>query len=249
MDTETIRKGLRNIETRAATIDAVVEKGRAMVEAITPLLQDRNEAVCWSAIRLLSDIGDDRAIGPLIDLLEQRRSMADAANALRAITGQDLGEDARTWKEWLMQSPEARQAGGHAFLSDEALVTAATRKLTATLSGSGQEFVVTVSLPDGRSQQVQVSFGLKDTSGHPIVQLTTPCGAADPRRYETALKLNMSIPYGAIALASLEDALCFAMVDSYQRATVHPEDLAESILSLAQHGDSVEKMLTGADTF
>ncbi len=39
------------------------------------------------------------------------------------------------------------------------------------------------------------------------------------------------------------------MVDSYMRETVHPQDMAESILSLAKHGDSIEKMLSDEDKF
>lgn len=47
-----------------------------------------------------------------------------------------------------------------------------------------------------------------------MVQLITPCGDADAARYETALKLNMTISYGALAIASLDGALCFAVVDN-----------------------------------
>jgi len=65
-----------------------------------------------------------------------------------------------------------------------------------------------------RSQQVWIDVSGKDSHGLPMVQLITPCGDADAARYETALKLNMTISYGALAIASLDGALCFAVVDN-----------------------------------
>jgi len=249
MSTDQIRRGLRNIKTRSATIDDVVDGGDARIDDVLPLLQDRNEGIRWCAIAILLEIGDARAIGPLIVLLEQGKNVTDAANALRVITGQDLGDAPEEWRSWAMQNPEIRNAAGGDILSDEALIAAATKDLPVTVSGKGQECSVAVSLPEGRSQRVWIHLDRKDPNGRPIVQLSTPCGNADAQQYEAALKLNMSIPYGAIALALLDDTLCFAMVDSYLRGTVHPEDIAESIMSLARHGDSVESSLASEDRF
>lgn len=249
MDTRDLRAGLRNIHTRSATIDAIAERGEGMTDALIPLLQDRHEGVRWSAIRLLSEIGNPRAVAPLITLLEQNKNATDATNALRAITGYDLGEDPAEWRRTVMQNPDIRNAGGNGILSDHELLAAATRDLTATVSGQGAEYRVDVALPDRRSQQVWVDFSQTDSDGNAIVQLLTPCGDADETQYEAALKLNMSIPYGAIALALLGDTLTFAMVDAYLRDTVHPEDMARSILSLAAQGDAVERSLSGADRY
>ncbi|MDE0839859.1 MAG: hypothetical protein OSB41_12525, partial [Kiritimatiellae bacterium] len=43
--------------------------------------------------------------------------------------------------------------------------------------------------------------------------------------YEAALKLNMSIPFGAIAIAALDDALCFAVIDTRLRQPHTPRTL------------------------
>jgi hypothetical protein len=249
MNTDQIRRRLRNIDTRAATMDALAEQGAAAIDGLLPLLQDRHEGVRWSAIKILSEIGDDRTIGPLIALLEQSKNVTDAANALRLITGQEFGEEAGDWRRWAVQDPAVRNAAGGHILPDAELIEAATRDLPAVLHGEGQEYSVTVRLPEGRSQTVWVDLSRKDPNGRPIVQLSTPCGDVDRDQYETALKLNMTIPYGAIAIALLDGTHCFAMVDSYLRETVHPEDIAESIMSLARHGDSVEKSLSGGDRF
>lgn len=249
MNTDQIRRGLRNIKTRYATINAVVEKADTIVDEVVPLLQDRNEGVRWSAIKILSEIGDDRAIGSLIALLEQSKNVTDAANALRAITGQDFGDAPNEWRHWAMQDSKVQNVADADILLDEDLIAAATRDLPMTVSGKGPEYSVDVSLPDGRSQQVWIDFSRKDPNGRPIVQLCTPCGEADQQQYEAALKLNMSIPYGAIAIASLDNILCFAIVDSHLREIVRPEDIAESIMSLARYGDSVEKSLFGKNRF
>jgi hypothetical protein len=247
MDTPAIRRGLYNIKTRAATIDALIEEGHGAAPAVVPLLQDRNDGIRWAAIRVLTDIGDESVFMPLVTLLEQSRNVPDVIRALTSITGQDFGDKTLAWREWALQ----RQAGGLqvGLLADKALLAAAIKDLPVTLSGEGQDYVVSVSLPDRRIQNIRVDFSGKDTEGHPVVQLTTPCGPAVAEQYEAILKLNMSIPYGSIGLALLDDALCFALIHTCLRATVHPEDIARSIMCLAHHGDTVERMLAPKDTF
>lgn len=220
-----------------------------MIDPLLVLLQDRNEGVRWSAIRILSEIGDKRAVGSLITLLEQSRNTVDVARSLRAITGrEDLGDDAQEWTKWAMQDPETRNSAGGALLSDDDLMEAAIQDLPVTLKrGEAGVNLLQVSLPEGRSQQLWIDFTQSDPEGQAIVQLSTPCGLADAGRYESALKRNMSIPYGAIALGTLNDALHFVMVDSYLRRTAHPADIAESIMSLAAHGDAVEQSLCEED--
>jgi hypothetical protein len=126
---------------------------------------------------------------------------------------------------------------------------AATRDLRARVDVDGQEYSVDVSLPHGRTQRVWVDFARKDPKDRPIVRLSTLCGAANPAQYEDVLKLNMSIPLGAIGLGLLDDKLCFAAVHSHLRATVHPEDIANSIQTLADYADSLEASLADSDQF
>lgn len=249
MTTDDIRKGLRNIKTRSDTITQVSSAGTPMVDEVLPLLQDRNEAVRWCAIRILSEIGDNSAVGALITLLEQSKNASTATNALRSITGQEFGDNPDDWRDWASKDKEVRNEAGGAILSDQDLVTEATRDLPAEVTGSGLTYTVKVSLPDNRKQDVWIDLAQKDSDGRPIVQLCTPCGEADPTKYEYALKLNMSITFGAVSLALMENKLYFAMVDSYMRKTIHPQDVAESIMSLAKHGDSIEKTLSDEDKF
>jgi HEAT repeat protein len=251
MNIEELRRRLRNIHTRSAAINAAIDAGETVIDTLLVLLQDRNEGVRWSAIRILSEIGDDRAVGPLIALLEQSKNTIDVARALRAITGEEeLGDDPQEWRSWARQDSRLRSSAGDGMLSDHELLEAATRDLPVTIKyGEAGVHLLKVSLPEERSQQLWIDFTRTDPDGQAIVQLSTPCGLADAARYESALKRNMSIPYGAIALGTLNDALHFVMVDSYLRRTAHPEDIAESITSLAAHGDAVERMLSEEDRY
>ncbi|MDP6629789.1 MAG: hypothetical protein QGH42_02365 [Kiritimatiellia bacterium] len=249
IERDELRRGLRNFETRARMIEAAIDEGKGCIETILPLLHDRSEAVRWSAIRILTEIGDERCIGPLLGVLERGKNVTDTLNALRTISDQDFGSDIKAWRQWLLEDPELRATATDGILSDESLLAAAIEGLPVTVTGEGQQLALTVSLPDDRSQQVWVDFSKQDDDEQNIVQLCTPCGDADTVRYEWALKLNMAIKYGAIALAELDGAQCFAMVDSYLRATCDPEDLAKSLMSLAEQGDAIEKALAHEDRY
>lgn len=229
-------------------MDALVEKGRAASALVVPLLQDRDEGVRWAVTRVLGDVGDKEAILPLVSLLEQGVNVSDAVQALRSITGETMGDNAMAWREWVQ-----RQAGGgtagEGVLSDQELVKAAIKGLPATMSGGGQEYEINVTLPERRMQSVRIDFSGKDADGSPVVQLITPCGPAVAEHYEVVLKLNMSIPYGAIGLALLDDVQYFALIDTHLRVTVHPQAIAKSIMSLARQGDALERMVSGKDAF
>jgi len=249
MDTQTIRQGLYNIKTRASTMDALIEKGREISSDIVPLLQDRDEGIRWAAIRILAEIGNEDVILPLIHLMEQSKNVSEVIRSLQTITGQNFGDKTAAWRKWATQKKLEKGGLPAELLSDKELMAAAIKDLLVTITGEGQEYVVSVPLPDRRNQNIRIDFSIKDADGHPGVQLTTPCGPAVPEQYEEVLKLNMSIPYGAIGLAMLDDTLFFALVHTHLRATVHPEDIAKSIMCLARHGDALEKTLSPKDNF
>jgi hypothetical protein len=249
MDRDELRRGLRNFETRARMIEAAIDEGEGSIETVLPLLHDRSEAVRWSAIRILTEVGDERAIGPLVGVLERGKNETDTLNALCTISGEDFGTDIKAWRQWLLEDPELRATATDGILSDDSLLAAAIEGLPVSVSGNGPDYALTVSLPEGRSQQVWIDFSKKDGDDQTIVQLCTPCGDSDQVRFEWALKMNMSITYGAVALAELDGRQCFAMVDSYLRATCDPEDLAKSLMSLAEQGDAIEKTLAHEDRY
>lgn len=249
MDTQAIRQCLYNIKSRAETMDELIGKGGGVCPLIIPLLQDRDEGIRWATIKILAEVGNETAVLPLIHLMEQSKNISEAGRALQAITGQNLGDKPAAWRKWAMQKNAASGNQANGALSDQALIATAIKDLAVTISGEGQEYVVSVPLPNRRNQNIRIDFSCKDTDGHPVVQLTTPCGPAKVEKYEEALKLNLTIAYGAIGLALLDNTLFFALVQTHLRATVHPEDMAKSIMSLARHGDALELALSSKDNY
>jgi len=247
IDKQSLRAQLADFRTRKEAITAAVEMGGETVDVAIELLEDRKESVRWSAYRILTELGDPRAVGALIARLEKGKSKSEAANALATITGQNFGDDVAAWREWAGQThPEA--ARKHKALSNEELIQAGTQGLNASVeTRKNDRYQVTIRLPDGRSQRIYVVFSAKDSEGKPFVWLYTPCCKADPAKYEWALKKNLRLPYGAIGIAKIDGENYFVMSNTHLRATVDAEDIAKSLLALATHGDAVEKMLTGED--
>lgn len=250
IEVDVLREKLKNFRTRAAAIDEAISLGEEAVEPAIELLHDRNEATRWSAIKILSEIGDQRAAPALIALLERGKSAIEAGNALRVITGQDLGDDADSWRAWAAAEPTADTIIPEQIeLSDDALIRAATHGLNVAIASRGDRHTVEVLLPDKRKQRVCVDFSATDSEGAALVRLYTPCAKASADKYEWALKNNMNLSYGAIGLARIEGEYWFTMVNTHLRATVHPEALAKSILTLARKGDTVERLLSGEDKY
>jgi hypothetical protein len=244
IDVDQLRTRLRGFRSRGAAIGQAMAGGDEAVDAAVELLNDRNDGVRWSAIRILSEIGDARAIDPLVSLLERARNTTDVANALRVITGKDLGDDAIQWRAWQAGHGSEAHAGD---LSNSELTAAVTLDLPVTLTPEGGHYVAKMALDDGRSQTIWVDFSAADQDGEPILQLSTACGPASSNYYEWALELNMTIPFGAIGIAKLGDENCFALVDSYSRSTVDPQDIAKSLTTLARRGDAIENSLSEED--
>ena len=243
-DVDQLRTRLRGFRSRGEAIGQAIAGGDGAIDAAVALLNDRNDGVRWSAIRILSEIGDARAVDSLVALLERGRNTTDVANALRAITGEDLGDDPIQWRSWQAGHGSKAHTGD---LSNSQLMEVATRDLPISLTPEGEHFIAKMALDDGRSQTIWVDFSATDQEGEPIVQLSTACGPASSDHYEWALELNMTIPFGAIGIARVGEDRCFALVDSYSRSTIDPQDIAKSLTTLARRGDSIEKSLSDED--
>lgn len=77
--------------------------GEIMVDTLIGRLKSGRAAVRERTIRVLVGTGSDRAIQPLIDLLEDDSESvrAAAAEGLKALTNQDFGTDVQRWRKWL----------------------------------------------------------------------------------------------------------------------------------------------------
>ncbi len=108
-------------------------------------------------------------------------------------------------------------------------------------------FEIHIPLPDNRKQKVFVTTGRRDSDGEEIYQIFTICVKADPSLYEFALKMNMEIDYGALAITEFYGEDYLVMVDTQLVKSTQPVEIEKSIITLAEIGDDIERILTGED--
>ncbi|MFV1965269.1 MAG: protein kinase [Pirellulaceae bacterium] len=129
----------------------------------------------------------------------------------------------------------------------ESLLTQSLEDSPVTIQGSGEEFVVTVELAEGRSQRVFVQVCRGAAVSDQVINIFSICGPVCERYLRRALELNAQIPHGSIAIQTVDDEPLFVMSNAYPRATCDPEEIRKSVLTIAKHADGVEDRLTGQD--
>lgn len=112
----------------------------------------------------------------------------------------------------------------------------------------GDTFEVLVTLPDGRTQKVVVELAHPSASME-LVRIYSICGLAVAHEYERALLLNAVIPHGALAVEEINGERYFVAVDTYPRCTCDPQEVRESVLTIAANADHLESQLHGNDRF
>jgi serine/threonine protein kinase len=110
----------------------------------------------------------------------------------------------------------------------------------------GQRYRLTMRLPDGRRQMVFVEPS-SHASADQLLMITSVCCPTVADYYEAALRLNSEMPHGSIAVRNVDGVPMFVVMDTYPRATVDPEEVRKSALSVASRADFIERLLTGSD--
>ncbi len=110
-----------------------------------------------------------------------------------------------------------------------------------TRAGAGR---LLVSLPGGRTQEVEVSQFEHENA--PMVRFVTRVGDAaqlEPSRLRAALELNGKFPTGSLAIT--DDAL--VMTETRPLKTTTPESSARAIRFLATQADTYERFIYKTD--
>ena len=240
---------LADFQTRSEAKRQLVRLGSEAVEPlVTALSRTRNRSAHWSIISALEAIGDARALGPLVSLLEQGTEEESAVvQALEALTGKHCGNDAAQWRR--VVGSEDAGAGASTTAEQvciEGLVREALADTDIAIKARGERIACRVELPGDRHQEVQV-LAARDPDGEPLIGFYTECGPADPARYEWALRKNVSIPFGRYAIRKSEGKSIFVMVSVLPRQHVEPMDVLKTIRTLAARGDRLEKYLREED--
>ncbi|MFP4496706.1 MAG: hypothetical protein ACLFQV_00740 [Vulcanimicrobiota bacterium] len=98
-----------------------------------------------------------------------------------------------------------------------------------------------------RRQFVYITATRESHEGDEMYQIFTICAPEDERFYSSALMLNMNLPFGAIAISEVEGKNYFVLVDTYLAKNCTTSEIEKSVLTLAEAGDRMEKMLVGLD--
>ena len=237
---------LRSFRTRKEAMDRLVEHGEAAVAPLIEALDSRHEGVRWAAARCLGEIGSREAAPRLIELLDTPQDAEAARGALTRIVGADLGGAPGPWRDALQgRAPET--ARPEQTVEDESLFAEATRGLQATVTTVGGTRFAELLLASGRRQRVRVVMNAADSEKSPIVIVYTECAPADPKLYEFALRTNLSLPYGALALREVDGHDRLVLFNSLSRDGLLPQALRKTIVSVAEKGDEIERRLTGLD--
>jgi serine/threonine-protein kinase len=127
------------------------------------------------------------------------------------------------------------------------LIDAALEKAELGCDRDGDRYAVRVTLETGRTQVVFVEPRTSTMFHRRVISVSSVCCGASDDFYEQALELNRSIPRGAVALDEVDGKRQFVVTDSLNQSTCEPEDICQSIASVAQHADEIEMLLTRQD--
>lgn len=238
---------LHNYRTRAAARQNLIRV--KAVDALIDCLHSRNESVVWAAARSLQSVPDPKAIPHLLDLLDKKMLPIEITDTLKAITGRDCGLDANAWRDVL-----GMELSDESNLEVESVDPAVVLQRAGDILGihpsrseDGNTYTFNLTFPSGRKQKVNVLLGRKDSQDDDLVMVYSPCAPADESHYEEALRMNLRIPAGAIAITDFDEKPHFVMVDVLLLAALHSRQLAKAIEHVGKRADMLEESLTGQD--
>ena len=247
---EELIAGLRHFRTRPAAKRALIEKGEEAIGPLIEAVRSGHSSVRYPAVSALGELKANEATPDLIDALDDSNLNSVAADALRMITGADCGHAPDAWRKWLAgeSGDTAGSAAGGETLGDADLINKAVYGTDVSADQKGSTYLLRVSLGD-RHQDVTINMKAKDSAGKPLVVAYTRCGPADEKHYDWALRQNVKMSAGAIAVVDIEDHPNFVVVEVMSRSTVTPQILIDAVRRIAKKGDELESALTKADEY
>lgn len=253
---------LANFRTRAAARRQLAAFGMAAAEPLMAVLADaeRPENMRWAAILLLQECACTAACPLLLEVLRSQDGLRGTAiEALEALTGLPIGDDADEWEKALADPEGYRdvfeRAQDHAVeeadpnatgceLFRRALADEAT-ELTWEEEGY---LYIRIPLEAGRKQQIVATFNEENSSGERLTTLYTECGAPLPEFLESLSERNAALKYGKLSVEEADDGTSkVVMREAIPSRTLTPELVRDVVLTLAADADLLELEMTGAD--
>ncbi len=247
-------EALRDYRLRSNAIGELVAMGDAAVAPLTSALHaESQEGARRAILRCLRDLRAQEAVEHVAPLLEERQFRDAAYDALVGIVGEDLGPAAQPWLKWAGErrsgaapaqqpyEPEMHVSG----LPDERLMELALKGCGASWHKEAKgRFALEVPLEaGGPARKLAVNLTAKDHEGADIVIVYADCGPASAEHYEGALRRNLHMPYGALAVRDAAGQPRFVMFNALLREDMSPLELRKSILSVAERAARVKQEL------
>jgi len=130
----------------------------------------------------------------------------------------------------------------------EELAKACAKDGERVVAPHGKGFVVQVTLKSGRRQAVYLNHHQRK-DGMELIRIFTECGPPREDALEWALRANMKITHGALALTKDSGEERLVLTDCYLAHAATPAEIKASVKELAFYGDWIESKLTGLDDF
>ena len=251
-DVQTLVARLTDFRSRSEAIKALVAAGE---EVVAPLIEalgaETQEGARWAILRCLGELRARSAVYQIAPLLDEPAYRIAAHRALVRIAGEDLGPTPQPWIRWAGAAgapgerlePEMHMTG----LEDERLVALALKDSGASWHEE-RPGCLTVEIPlrkEAGDQKVRVDLSRKDHEGSSIVIVYADCGPAAPEHYEQALRRNLRMPYGALAVRDSKSGPCFVMFNTLLRDALSPLELKKSIFAIAERAAKMRRDMEG----
>jgi hypothetical protein len=96
-----------------------------------------------------------------------------------------------------------------------------------------------------RKQRVQVIYENPDVEGDRLILVQTTCGPASSKNHRWALRLNLRLAFGRVAIRRTGTKDMFVFVQTLFEDHTQPAELRKAIKEAAERGDWIEKQLLG----
>jgi hypothetical protein len=124
----------------------------------------------------------------------------------------------------------------------EEIAQACSEVPEVTVTMHVQGFVADVKLANGHEHRVFVSRYAAE-NGPPTIRVFSICGRKTPQAIPWALRKNMQLSHGALALTGEGDDEQFALVDYYLASQASPIEVAASVREFGFYGDWIQTQL------
>ncbi|MBS3762472.1 MAG: HEAT repeat domain-containing protein [Planctomycetes bacterium] len=244
---------LESFRTRSEAIQQLVGMGSDAIEPLIEALHEvKQEGPRWAIMRCLGQLKAEKAVGHIAPLLEDRQYRTAAHDALVEIVGEDLGPAPQPWLRWTREAsvgggsrrvyePQMHMTG----LPDERLLQLALTDCDAEWyeKAAGRYEVILEGEGEDGPQTITANLTEDDHEDSAIVIVYAQCGPAREEHYEYALKRNLRMPYGALAVRGSGDEAEFVMFNTLLREDMSPLELRKSILAIASRAARVRRDL------